>query len=83
MIRTLGLGDDELAADQLEGLSLEHTELDQPIVLGALPATSRERNLAHEVSVVARRWLVNAARRIRHTVDIRSETTGSAVVRPR
>jgi hypothetical protein len=46
MIRTLGLGDDELAADQLEGLSLEHAELDQPIVLGALPAASRERNLA-------------------------------------
>ena len=38
MIGALGLGDDELAADQLDRFPLEHPQGDEPIVLDALPA---------------------------------------------
>jgi len=43
VIRALGLGNDELATDELERLALERSEIDQPVVLDSLPAPYRER----------------------------------------
>ena len=42
MRTALGLGDDELPADELERLSLEHAEIDEPLVLDAAPVLRRE-----------------------------------------
>jgi hypothetical protein len=41
VIRSLGLGDHELATDELDGLAMEHSQVDEPIVLGALPPLHR------------------------------------------
>jgi hypothetical protein len=38
VIGPLGLGDDELSVDQLDGFALEDAELDETIVFGSLPA---------------------------------------------
>jgi hypothetical protein len=51
VIRPLRLGDDELATEQLEGLTLEHPEIDEPVVLDTLPATERERRLRHALTL--------------------------------
>jgi hypothetical protein len=68
VVSALRLGDDELATDELERLALEHPELDEPIVLGTLPATDRERSLGHEARVAVRILAVNDDRWIRHIV---------------
>ena len=64
MVRALRLGDDELAADQLDGLALEHSEIHQPVVLRPLPAPQRERDL-HAPTVAGGWTLVNVPGRIR------------------
>jgi hypothetical protein len=65
MIRALGLGHHELAADQLEGLALEHTELDQAVVFRPLPAADGEGNLPHGHTVAVHLIAVNVRGRIR------------------
>jgi len=54
MIHALRLGNDELAADQLEWLPVERPQLDKPVVLDALPAANGQRRLLHALRVAAR-----------------------------
>jgi hypothetical protein len=49
VIPILRLGDHELAADQLERLAREHAQLDQPLVLDALPLADGQGSLRHPV----------------------------------
>src|SRR5207253_1370547 len=49
VIRALRLGDDELPADQLDGLAAEHPEAHEPLVLGSLPPPERQWGLRHGV----------------------------------
>src|SRR5439155_7966268 len=57
----LRLGDDELAANQLERLAVEHAEVDEPTVFGARPSANRERPLRHRPTLVSARGAVNAS----------------------
>jgi hypothetical protein len=45
MIGALGLGDDELAADELDPVTREDAKIDEPLVLDSLPAPKGERGL--------------------------------------
>jgi hypothetical protein len=47
MRAALRLRDDELAAEKLERLAFEGTEVDEAVVLDAAPALRRERRLLH------------------------------------
>src|SRR5205807_1058944 len=51
VIGPLGLGDDQLAAEQLERLAFEHAEIDEPVVLRTGPATERVRRLRHVLTL--------------------------------
>jgi hypothetical protein len=52
MVRVLRLGDDELAADQLDAFTLEDTQLDETLVLDALPSPECQRRLFHDSTVI-------------------------------
>src|SRR5262245_34953612 len=63
MRAALRLGDDQVAADQLERLVLvEGAQIDQPLVFHALPAAAREWRLLHAGSVASSLALVNRRR---------------------
>jgi len=63
MLAALALGDDQLAADELDRLVVvEGAEVDEPLVLHASPAAKRERRLLHDGSVASGTSLVNRRR---------------------
>ena len=51
MRAVLGLGDDELSADELNRLALERADVDQPLVFDAAPTLRGEWRLLHGRSV--------------------------------
>ena len=66
MIAALWLADNELAADQLDGLAVEHPNIHEPFVLGPLPPPERERSLRHARPPVARCGSITATMTLRY-----------------
>ena len=66
-VRTaLGLGDDELAAEELHRIATKHAEIDEPLVLRAAPPAHGQRGLTHDATLPKRRLAVNVHRRRRY-----------------
>ena len=65
MVAALGLGDDQLPAEQLDRLAAERAELDQTLVSGPCPAVWGQRKLGHARRLPRAEQPVNVARKIR------------------
>ena len=54
-----------MPADELDRITREHAEIDEPLVLGPLPAAKRQRGLCHAPRLRDRNRSVNADHWIR------------------
>ena len=52
VITPLGLGNDEVAANQLHRFVVEHSEVHESVVFRSSPASERQRDLLHRVSTL-------------------------------
>src|SRR5205807_8959676 len=76
VIGPLGLGDDQLAAEQLERLAFEHAEIDEPVVLRTGPATERVRCLRHVLTLANPNRSINVPRCVRRAYSSRAGEHG-------
>jgi hypothetical protein len=59
VVATLRLSDDEMPAEELHGIALEHTEIHESLVLDPLPAPKRQRDLLHTSTLAGSRGVIN------------------------
>src|SRR2546427_791788 len=81
VVAALGLGDDDLASDQLHGITLEQAQVHETLVLDSLPAAESQWWLCHAATLPGSGLVINVDSRIRRIAGREPPIRGGASTR--